>query len=95
MIIPSQLGCRSAEAYLNRGEESPFISDLYLGGGRLAQSKRGEKTDMLSTQLFGGLLISRRGHKSYIIITHICIYVLPADYIHIYIYICMYVFVRK
>lgn len=21
------------QAYLNRGEESPFISDLYLGGG--------------------------------------------------------------
>ena len=32
---------------------------------------------------FWGLLISRRGHKSHIIITHICIYVLPADYIHI------------
>ena len=62
------------EAYLNRGEESPFISDLYLGGGRWAAMKRDLK----------------RSHKYCDYNVYIYLYIYIHINIYIYIDICIY-----
>ena len=95
--------CRSplpfAEAYLNRGEESPFISDLYLGGGALANELRtgtchplkgGEKGGLMSKSQKASHLMYRISCITYHV-NHIYIYTTTT--IRLSIYICIYIYI--